>query len=413
MKTRKSLPQGTNLRLLLDDCECEKPFLYDYSSTKKAIAEDIESVGFQFLTHTGHNFPEGGYTSAFILAESHVVVHTWPEHNHTVIIDISVCDFRRPNRDRTLNLGQRISHMFRPQKTVQEVLPMIPRLSDQVLPGQGYYVEINDLPAIRSSAHQEIMIAATKPFGRALLIDGIFQTSEKEGFFYHEPLVHPPMLSHENPAHVLICGGGDGGAAWEVLKHPSVESCTIVEIDREVVDLCRQELPGVHRHAFDDPRVNIYISDAYDFVKQCDAEFDVIVLDATDPGAISQPLFSKEFYQAAHAILAKDGCLSLHTGAPLQPNEIRDAAVKAIPEIFTAVYPYMNFVPCYGTLLSYFMCFKGEGYIASPEEMERRLVQRGISDLRYLNQETYAALFAIPPCLESMFPTQKRDVLSK
>ncbi|MBN2326954.1 MAG: polyamine aminopropyltransferase [Candidatus Omnitrophica bacterium] len=413
MKTRKSLPQGTNLRLLLEECECEKSFLYEHSSTKRAIADAIESVGFQYLADTGHSFQEGGYTSVFILAESHVVVHTWPEHNHTVIIDVSVCDFRRPNRDRTLDLGRRISEIFRPQKTVQEVLPMIPRLSDQVLPGQGYYVEIEELRAIRSSAHQDILIVGTKPFGRALLIDGIFQTSEKDGFFYHEPLVHTPMLSHENPVNVLICGGGDGGAAWEVLKHPSVESCTIVEIDREVADLCKKELPGVHRHAFDDPRTNLCIGDAYDFVKHCEAEFDVIVLDATDPGGISQPLFTRDFYQAAHSILAKDGCMSLHAGAPLQPNEARDAAVEAIQQVFSNVYPYLNFVPCYGTLLSYFVCFKGEGDIASPEEMVRRMVQRGISDLQCLNQETYAALFAIPPCLEAALPASRRGALSR
>lgn len=121
------LPEGTNLRLLFEDCQCEDSALFQHESTRDAITAAIHAVGFLPLSHTGHDFTEGGYTSAFILAESHLIVHTWPEHDRTVIIEISVCDFRRPNRERTLDLGRRIVSIFQPGKIVQEILPMAPR----------------------------------------------------------------------------------------------------------------------------------------------------------------------------------------------------------------------------------------------------------------------------------------------
>lgn len=121
------LPEGTNLRLLFENCQCSDSFLFQHESTREAIIEAIQAVGFQQLNHAGHDFCEGGYTSAFILAESHVIVHTWPEHSRTVIVEISVCDFRRPNRERTLDLGRRITEIYQPLKTIQEILPMAPR----------------------------------------------------------------------------------------------------------------------------------------------------------------------------------------------------------------------------------------------------------------------------------------------
>lgn len=121
------LPEGTNLRLLFEDCQCEDRYLFEHASTRDALIDAIDAVGFQHLSNTGHDFVEGGYTSAFILAESHVIVHTWPEHDRIVIVEISVCDFRRPNRPRTLDLGDRITAIFLPKRTVREILPMAPR----------------------------------------------------------------------------------------------------------------------------------------------------------------------------------------------------------------------------------------------------------------------------------------------
>ncbi len=394
-----ALPGGTNLRLLLEECQCDDAYLLEHSTVQSLIETAIQEVGFQHLVNTGHKFEGGGYTSAFILAESHVIIHTWPENNRIAIVDISVCDFKRPNRARTLALGDLIAAIFQAKKTIHEVLPMIPRIADNALPAQGYHIEIEKIIASRKSAFQNILIAETKPYGRALVLDGVVQISESDDFYYHEPLVHVAMLSHQNPQHVLICGGGDGGAAKQVIKHSSVESCTIVDIDKDVVELSKKELFSVHQGAFDDPRVDVNIQDAEQFIAKTDAEYDVIIIDTTDPAAVSETLFSQDFFNAIHAVLAKDGCLTLHVGSPFAEGGYRETVIEHLDDIFKSVHPYMNFVPCYGALLCYLVCFKSDSGLIKPEIVDQRLKQRGIDNLSYINPEIYQALFAIPPCI--------------
>ncbi len=400
MINSNALPGGTNLRLLLEECQCDDAYLLEHSTVQCLIEKAIQEVGFQHLVNTGHKFEGGGYTSAFILAESHVIIHTWPENNRIAIVDISVCDYRRPNRTRTLALGDLIATIFQAKKTIHEVLPMIPRIADNALPAQGYHIEIEKIIASRKSAFQNILIAETKPYGRALVLDGVVQISESDDFYYHEPLVHVAMLSHHKPQRILICGGGDGGAAKQVIKHPSVESCTIVDIDQDVVELSRKELPGVHQGAFDDPRVDVQIQDAHQFIGKTDSKYDVVIIDTTDPAAESETLFSKEFFDATHSVLSDDGCLALHIGSPFAECGYRETVIENLQNIFETVHPYMNFVPCYGALLCYLICFKGDSGLIKTDIVDQRLKQREIDNLRYINPEIYQALFAIPPCIQ-------------
>ena len=401
MSKISTFPEGTNLRLLFENCDCGDEALHSHESTTLSIARAIETVGFHHLSNTGHTFSEGGYTSAFILAESHVVVHTWPEHERSVIVEISVCDFKRKNRERTLDLGKEIALIYQPQKTFQEILPMVPSIANRVLPGQGCFVELDELVESRSSAYQSVLIAETKAYGRVLVLDGTFQSSEKDGFFYHEPLVHVPLLSHDAPKDVLICGGGDGAAAYEALKHSTVEKCTVVEIDRVVAELSKKELYGVHKGALDDPRVTLHIDDASVFVRETDRKFDVVLVDITDPGGISETLYTQPFFESVRSVLREDGCFALHLGAPLQGNPLRDRAIKQLRELYPSVYPYVNYVPCYGTLLAFFICFQKQNSVPTSDVAARRLNERGIADLNLITPETFPALFALPPVLRS------------
>ena len=104
------------------------------------------------------------------------------------------------------------------------------------------------------TAFQNVLIADTYNYGRALMLDGAIQSSEDDETLYHEILVQPAMLRHPDPRDVLIIGGGEGATLREVLVHRSVKSATMVDLDREVVELCREHLPTWHRGAMDDPR---------------------------------------------------------------------------------------------------------------------------------------------------------------
>ena len=138
----------------------------------------------------------------------------------------------------------------------------------------------------------------TVPFGRLFRLDGHFMTSEKDEFFYHENLVHPAALTHPKPVRALIVGGGDGGSAEELLKHPSIESVTLAEIDASVVAISRTHLRSVHGGAFDDPRLTLRIGDGFAYVRSAADRYDLIVLDLTDPGGPSEALYTTDFYRA-------------------------------------------------------------------------------------------------------------------
>lgn len=141
---------------------------------------------------------------------------------------------------------------------------------------------------------QRIEIFETETFGKLLVIDGKVQLTEFDEHFYHEMLVHVPMNSCKRARKVLVIGGGDGGALREVLKH-EVSEVVLVEIDKNVIELCRKHL-GIDNKAFEDPRVEIVIENGRKFVESCD-NFDVIIVDSTDPVGVSDPLFGRDFFE--------------------------------------------------------------------------------------------------------------------
>ena len=159
----------------------------------------------------------------------------------------------------------------------------------------GFYVRADALLAERRSPMQHIEILDTPLFGRAMRIDGCFMTSERDEFFYHEPMIHLPAVSFGRPRSALIIGGGDGGAAEELLKHPDMQRVVLAELDADVVEMAREWLPAIHRGAFDDPRLELLLGDGRAFVEQCEERFDQIVLDLTDPFGPAVALYTREF----------------------------------------------------------------------------------------------------------------------
>jgi spermidine synthase len=175
-------------------------------------------------------------------------------------------------------------------------------------------------------------------------------TSEKDEFFYHENLVHMAALAHPRPRHALIVGGGDGGSAEELLKHRSIEHVTLAEIDASVVDISRKYLTNVHHGSLDDPRVDLKIEDGFAFVRNTREQFDLIVLDLTDPGGPSTPLYTVDFYRACAARLLPGGALTLHIASPIaHPDRIR-TGLSTLREAFAVVRPYLASIPLYGGL---------------------------------------------------------------
>ena len=146
------------------------------------------------------------------------------------------------------------------------------------------------------SEFQKVDVVDTYDLGKMLFNDNLVMISEKDEFVYHDMITHVPLFTHPNPKNVLVIGGGDGGSLREVLRHSSVEKCTMVEIDEMVVNACKEHIPQT-ACAFSDPRAELIIDDGLKFVKETKEKFDVIIVDSTDPGGPSTLLFGDEFYQ--------------------------------------------------------------------------------------------------------------------
>ncbi|MBN1224658.1 MAG: polyamine aminopropyltransferase [Candidatus Aminicenantes bacterium] len=170
---------------------------------------------------------------------------------------------------------------------------------------------------------QKMMILETDRLGRVLILDGIVQLAEEDEGIYHEWIAHWPLFALPEPAdHVLIIGGGDGGVAREVLRHNYIKKVTMVEIDKVVVDLCREHMPSVSEGVFDDPRFELIIGDGAEIIRKLKGKCDVVIIDSTDPIGPAKSLFNTSFYESVKDALKDQGITIHQTGALiLQPFE--------------------------------------------------------------------------------------------
>jgi spermidine synthase len=247
------------------------------------------------------------------------------------------------------------------------------------------------------SPFQTVEVHDSVPFGKLFRLDGCFMTSERDEFFYHENLVHVAAVTHPHPERALVVGGGDGGSAEELLKHPSIKSVTLAEIDVAVVDISRKYLATVHRGAFDDPRLALKIEDGFAYVRNSTEQFDLIVLDLTDAGGPSTKLYTPEFYAACAARLAPMGAMTLHIASPIaHPERIR-ASLANLRSAFPVVAPYLTSIPLYGGMWMMACCSSLLDPTAmTPLQVNRRIAQRDLRDLQFYNGDTHRAAFALP-----------------
>jgi len=270
-------------------------------------------------------------------------------------------------------------------------------MTEQLTDDWGFYIRSARRLEQFRSAFQTVEVHDSVPFGKLFRLDGHFMTSEGDEFFYHENLVHLAALSHPGPERALIVGGGDGGSAEELFKHPSIRAVTLAEIDASVVDIARKYLGNVHRGALDDPRLELVIGDGFGFVRTTTVRYDLIVLDLTDPGGPSELLYTPDFYRACATRLSPQGALTLHIASPIaHPDRIRETLAN-LRSAFAVVTPYLTSVPLYGGMWM-MACASAtlDPKSVSAEEIDRRIASRGIANLQYSNGEMHRAALALP-----------------
>jgi spermidine synthase len=277
------------------------------------------------------------------------------------------------------------------------------RLDEWLTPSFGYSLRDVIVLADVQSSFQHVQVIESPTFGVALRLDGAMQCSERDEFFYHEPLVHVALLHAARVDRVLIVGGGDGGAAEEALKWSGVARLDHVEIDATVLELSRRHLAAIHRGVLDgaDRRYRCHVADGQRWVADAPAgHYDVIVLDLTDAGGPSTALYGREFFAACSRALRPGGVLTLHVAAPWAQRLTCEHMLCRLRQQFEAVRPYIVSVPMSGGQWMMALC----GPQPLPDLRDDASIDQRLGDLRgprlrVMTAEVMKGMFALPPYL--------------
>lgn len=262
----------------------------------------------------------------------------------------------------------------------------------------GLSVGVNKVLFSEQTPFQKVEVFETDTWGNLMTIDGMVMLSEKDEFVYHEMIAHVAMFSHPDPKRVLIIGGGDGGTAREVLKHPGVVQVDMVEIDEAVVRASKLHMPGVGD--FDNPKLKVLYENGLTFVDNVPEKYDVIIIDGSDPVGPAVDLFKQEFYDKCYAALSDQGVLTGQTESPWVPSyhESMKSVFGALNNAFEFSRMYLAFIPLYPTGM-WSMAFASKG-IDPLSETVRKRIESGLNQfgqsLRYYNEDIHFASFALP-----------------
>jgi spermidine synthase len=262
---------------------------------------------------------------------------------------------------------------------------------------------------------QLVEILETASYGKALVLDGRIQSSQADEFIYHEALVHPGLLAVDGPPRAaLVIGGGEGATLREILKYPSIERAVMVDIDEEVVRLCRRHLPEMHRGAFDDRRVEVRHEDARAYLEETGERFDLITSDLVEPLEEGPAclLYSREFYRIVHDRLTPGGVFTMQAGmTKVGETGFFTAIHRTLREVFPVVAGYQTFVSCFGTPWGFLLASrKVDPRSQDAAAVDRLIAERVKGALEYWDGETHRHAFALPRHLRKAIAAETRVV---
>ncbi len=258
------------------------------------------------------------------------------------------------------------------------------------------------------SEFQRIDIFDSLEFGRVLVLDGYTMLTEKDEFMYHEMIVHVPLCAHPNARKALVIGGGDGGSVRELVRYKDLDHIDLVEIDEEVVDACRKYLPQT-AGKLDDPRVRIHYEDGLKFIRHHEDEYDVIIVDSTDPFGPGEGLFTREFYGNCFRALKEDGIMVNQHESPFyqETAHAMQRAHKRIVNSFPLARVYQVHIPTYPSG-HWLFGFASKKYHPVKGVDWARWESLGIKT-RYYNTKLHAASFALPTYVEDILKSEEPE----
>ena len=251
------------------------------------------------------------------------------------------------------------------------------------------------------SEFQRIDVFDSQEFGRFLTLDGYMMLTEKDEFIYHEMMVHIPMAVHPNVRDVLVIGGGDGGVVRELCRYPEIEHIDLVEIDPQVVEVCRRYLPFT-TCSLDDPRVSIHYEDGLRYVRTPVEQYDLIIVDSTDPFGPSEGYFTREFYGICYNALKDDGIMVNQQGSPFYRHDAQamQRSHKRIVNTFPISRVYQAHIPTYAA--GYWLFGFASKKYHPIDDFDREKWLKLHLKTKYYTVRIHAGAFFLPAFLEEM-----------
>ncbi len=256
------------------------------------------------------------------------------------------------------------------------------------------------------SEFQKIDVFQTPEFGKVLVIDGYIMLTEKDEFVYHEMITHVPMSVNPGIKKILVIGAGDGGTVRELTRYNTVERIDMVEIDKMVVDVCVEHIPQT-ACKLSDEKVNLYFEDGLKFVKTKENEYDLIIVDSTDPVGPGMELFTVDFYENCFKALKEDGILVNQHESPYYAREAAamQRAHEKIKKVFPVAKVYQAHIPTYGSG-HWLFGFASKKYDPISHMDEEAWNKLGLKT-KYYNSALHKGAFALPNYVLEMLEQNK------
>ncbi|MDQ0214205.1 spermidine synthase [Oikeobacillus pervagus] len=255
--------------------------------------------------------------------------------------------------------------------------------------------KIKEVIFSKQSPLQHVMIVDSYDFGKMLILDGVVQTTAVDGHIYNEMISHVPLTLHPHPKKILIIGGGDCGAAREAAKHTSLEQIDMVEIDELVVKASKEYLQEVSGN-LSDPRVNFIFTDGIKFVQEKENEYDVIIVDSSDPVGPAEALFEYDFYAHIKQALKKDGIAVFQSQSPIFHREMLKQTYSYTKELYPGSAVFQAVVPTYpGGMWTFTIGTKR--YLIEPEKANVPPLET-----KYFNQDILKGCFLLQQDLKNL-----------
>ncbi|KKC50002.1 MULTISPECIES: polyamine aminopropyltransferase [unclassified Paenibacillus] len=260
----------------------------------------------------------------------------------------------------------------------------------------GITAKIKETYVNEQTDFQQLAMIETDEFGTMLVLDGMVMTTDKDEFVYHEMVAHPALNTHPNPEQVLVVGGGDGGVVREILKHEKVKRVVLVDIDGKVIEYSKKYLPNI-ASGLDDARVEVHVNDGFMHIHDHKNEYDVIMVDSTEPVGPAANLFTRGFYQGIYEALKDDGLFVAQTDNPWFKADLIQSVNRDVKEVFPVVRVFWANVPTYPSgLWTFTMGSKKHDPLAVDETA---IPER---ETKYYTPRLHKAAFVLPKFVEDL-----------